>query len=306
MKKSSGTLSVKNYDEFQHYKDRTPPWIKLYNSLLEDYEFNALPDVAKSHLMLVWLLASRSKNQIPYDPKWVANKIGANSKVDLELLVEAGFLIEGGVANETADWGSRYINKETKDLVWERDGGKCQSCGLRKRIEYDHIQPVSQGGLSDPDNLQLLCASCNRKKRVRSTRYTDAQPCVQSYPDRRSLEESRGEESREDYVSKDTFVNGEAADTKSIPVKLAFEHYNIAAKELGLPVAQTLTADRRRKLRARLVEHGLDNWDAALIEIEKSEFLRGGGNTGWRASLDFLLQPSSFNKVLEGGYSDEH
>lgn len=89
-----------------------------------------------------------------------------------------------------------------------------------------------------------------------------------------------------------------------LPVTQAFEHYNIAARALGLPLAQKLTRERRRKLRARLAEHGLEGWDRALIEIEKSSFLRGQSKTGWRATLDFLLQPSSFNKVVEGGYGD--
>ena len=39
------TFSVKNWDEFQHYKDRNPPWIKLHNHLLDDYEFEMLGGV---------------------------------------------------------------------------------------------------------------------------------------------------------------------------------------------------------------------------------------------------------------------
>ena len=32
-------FSVTNYDQQQHYKDRGPTWIKLYNRLLDDYGF---------------------------------------------------------------------------------------------------------------------------------------------------------------------------------------------------------------------------------------------------------------------------
>ena len=87
------TFSVKNWSEFQHYKDRNPPWIKLHNHLLDDYEFEMLGDAAKGHLLCIWMLASRTKNEMPYDDKWVAKKIGASSKVNLEALVSAGFLI---------------------------------------------------------------------------------------------------------------------------------------------------------------------------------------------------------------------
>jgi hypothetical protein len=88
----TSTFHVKNYDKFQHYADRTPPWIKLYNELLDNYEFGLLPDASKAHLIAIWLLASRSKNKIPLDPKWVAKRISASEPVDLTILRNAGFI----------------------------------------------------------------------------------------------------------------------------------------------------------------------------------------------------------------------
>ena len=85
-------FSVKNWNEFQHYKDRNPPWIKLHNHLLDDYEFECLGDAAKGHLLCIWMLASRTKNEMPFDEKWITKKIGASSKVNLQALVDAGFL----------------------------------------------------------------------------------------------------------------------------------------------------------------------------------------------------------------------
>ena len=86
-------FSVKNFDELQHYKDRNPPWIKFYNTTLEDYEVARLPDASKAHLFAIWLLASRSKNKLPYDANWIATKINATAPVDLDLLQNAGFII---------------------------------------------------------------------------------------------------------------------------------------------------------------------------------------------------------------------
>lgn len=87
------TFSVKGWDEFQHYKDRNPPWIKLHNHLLDDYEFECLGDAAKGHLLCIWMLASRTKNEMPFDEKWITKKIGASTKVNLQALVDAEFLI---------------------------------------------------------------------------------------------------------------------------------------------------------------------------------------------------------------------
>ena len=90
---SMRTFSVKNFEKFQHYKDRAPPWIKLYNELLDDYAFGKLADASKFHLIAIWLLASRSGNVIPYDADWVGKRINAMSPVDLDIVSQAGFII---------------------------------------------------------------------------------------------------------------------------------------------------------------------------------------------------------------------
>lgn len=90
---SASYLRVRNWSDFQHYSDRSPPWIKLYNNLLSNYEFSCLRDASKAHLMGIWLLASQLDNRIPYDPKWIAQRVNATSPVDFKLLIESGFLI---------------------------------------------------------------------------------------------------------------------------------------------------------------------------------------------------------------------
>ncbi len=94
-------FSVKNWGEFQHYKDRNPPWIKLHNHLLDDYDFEYLSDSEKGHLLCIWMLASRTKNKMPFDSRWITKKIGASSKVNLDALVDAGFLVVEQDASKT-------------------------------------------------------------------------------------------------------------------------------------------------------------------------------------------------------------
>lgn len=56
------------------------------------------------------------------------------------------------------------IPDDVKHYVWTRDGGTCQGCGSTDEIQYDHIIPVSKGGSSNVENLQILCGPCNRFK----------------------------------------------------------------------------------------------------------------------------------------------
>ncbi len=43
-------------------------------------------------------------------------------------------------------------------------GACCANCGAAEPLVLDHIIPLAKGGLSRLDNLQLLCAECNRIK----------------------------------------------------------------------------------------------------------------------------------------------
>jgi hypothetical protein len=112
------TFSVKNFERFQHYKDRSPPWIKLYNELLDDYEFGVLPDASKFHLVAIWLLASRSENKIPYDQEWVSRRINASGTVDLEGLARCGFII----VNQTLPSTEHDASKPQAERVSREEG----------------------------------------------------------------------------------------------------------------------------------------------------------------------------------------
>lgn len=60
--------------------------------------------------------------------------------------------------------------KLTPGLRWdtlERFRFTCQSCGRQApvvKLEIDHILPISAGGKTEPENLQILCMECNRGK----------------------------------------------------------------------------------------------------------------------------------------------
>jgi hypothetical protein len=56
------------------------------------------------------------------------------------------------------------IPTDLRRAVFERDGGKCVECESGFDIQYDHVLPVALGGATTIENLQLLCADCNRRK----------------------------------------------------------------------------------------------------------------------------------------------
>ena len=85
---------VRNFERFQHYKERLPPWIKLHYTILDNYQIYSLDDATKWHIVAIWLLASRHNNRLPFDPAWIGHRINAQTPVDLDRLVTLDMIEE--------------------------------------------------------------------------------------------------------------------------------------------------------------------------------------------------------------------
>lgn len=62
------------------------------------------------------------------------------------------------------------MTSSLRKKILARDNHTCQKCGNSIHnepnllLEVDHIRPVSKGGMTTEDNLQVLCWRCNRSK----------------------------------------------------------------------------------------------------------------------------------------------
>lgn len=61
----------------------------------------------------------------------------------------------------------RTFDKRTIRSAYEKQKGICKKCLKHfelSEMHADHITPWSRGGKTVPENCQMLCADCNRKK----------------------------------------------------------------------------------------------------------------------------------------------
>jgi hypothetical protein len=69
-------IAPRSWSDFQHYKDRSPPWIKLHKGLLDNFEYQCLPVASRALAPMLWLLASESdKGEIDATPKKLAFRL---------------------------------------------------------------------------------------------------------------------------------------------------------------------------------------------------------------------------------------
>lgn len=183
-------------------------------------------------------------------------------------------LEQHGVFSRTRN-GTIYSRRMTKDEKKRKDGANAAESGT---IEGSRRSKQAIGNKSKKEPPPMVAYR------------GDEQPPL--------LPETRDQ--RPEYSDPNGSLGANAP--AALPLQEAFDAYNAKAAELSLPSARTLNADRKRKLKARLREHGIEGWRTALDELGKSEFLTGQNGRGWCADFDFLLTPSKLTKVIEGGY----
>lgn len=124
---------IRNFERFQHYKDRNPPWIRLYGALWRDRAFFRLPDAVKAHLIGLFALAARLDNRIPDDPEWLAHELCASEPIDLGALLASGFLLpeHPASATEASCNPADTPSVSESDLICPRTGCENIADGIR-------------------------------------------------------------------------------------------------------------------------------------------------------------------------------
>lgn len=83
---------VRNFEKFQHYADRRPPWIKLYRDLWDDPRFFRLSDSDRYLLIGLFVLASQHENKVSSDQKWLKAQLLTSKTIPLQFLIDTGWL----------------------------------------------------------------------------------------------------------------------------------------------------------------------------------------------------------------------
>ena len=93
-------LKIKNWGKFQHFKDRTPPWVKLYRDLLDDPDWHELDGESAKTLIMLWLIASEDEThegKLP-DTRKLAFRLRTNeTKLKQQLIKLEHWLIQDDI-----------------------------------------------------------------------------------------------------------------------------------------------------------------------------------------------------------------
>lgn len=219
------------------------------------------------------------------------------------------------------DWGSGIGSNPMEDLLIPEHcdiGEMCPLKGEDCKQGADHLHPAQRGRSYFNSSINRTNIY-NKKKHVL---YTCSQkdsgftadlpaPCGSGTERRglsraqRTLIEKEFEREVEERAagSRGDVEKEKVAGKRKRTCNEVIEAFN--SRTAGkLPGVAKLTRGREYAIMARVKEDGMDNVLKAFDLAASSSFLAGGGNRGWVASFDWIMNPKNFQRILEGCYVD--
>ena len=226
------------------------------------------------------------------------------------------------------------VTRTQRARILERDNFTCQHCASKEHLCIDHILPVSRGGNSTDDNLQVLCLPCNTQK---GNKLAGESRNIKSKSDRRSINQCGARPLIPDSLIPDSLIpdslipdslNKEAKASSSpaaLPDCPHNELIDLFAQKLPMlpqPKPELWGGARAKSLKARWVwvltatnrkgeryatdkRDALDFFSRYFDYVAGSNFLTGRSGQWTGCDLAWLANETNFAKVMQGNYDNK-
>ena len=149
----------------QHQHDSNCNEIWLYFQTVINWVKTIFPNYRREMKGLEWGVFYNKYSGRNYEPKQLESRI-------IELMEDDDVIRNSGIyeyllGNDEKHLNIRVFSPKMARAAYERQKGICPKCKNHFSIDdmqADHITPWSKGGKTTPDNCQMLCADCNRRK----------------------------------------------------------------------------------------------------------------------------------------------
>jgi hypothetical protein len=115
-------IRIKDWQKFQHFKDRKPLWVKLYRDILDDLDWHELDAKAAKALVMMWLIASEDDGYLP-DTKKLAFRLRMSETATLEVIFKLSHWLEQVDINVASTGYQEAIPETETETETETDIG---------------------------------------------------------------------------------------------------------------------------------------------------------------------------------------
>ena len=277
------SIRIKDWKKFQHFKNRRPPWIKLYRNLLDDPDWYALDACDAKVLVMLWLIASEDdacQGMLPRSKKLAFRLRMSEAELSQALSRLSSWLCQGD--DNTISTCHQADIPEVRDQSSENREQRSETIGQRAEFRG-----------------QKRGKNSRRPKPTTSDQEPTPQP-IKSQTQGWGVDVSYPGGRDDAYWDEDSYSGGvEIPSRNSPPVDALgnpyphprdlFDLWNEVAT--CLPMPRTLTHGRAKKASLRLKEQpDLNYWRNVFTRMNRIPFLRGEGERGWKATFDWIVK----------------
>ena len=150
----------------EHQNDLSAVQLWNYFRSVIDWVQAIFPNYRREMKGLPWgLFFNEHGERTDLDPKTLESEI-QRLMMDEDVTRKSG-VYEYLLTGDERKLSIRVFDRRDARAAYERQQHKCAECGKTFNFEEmhaDHIKPWSKGGKTLPENCQMLCADCNRRK----------------------------------------------------------------------------------------------------------------------------------------------
>jgi hypothetical protein len=107
-------LSIRNFEKYQTYKHKNPPWFKVQHKIFGDRDFINLPIPLRYLVIGLIHLAVETSNKIYNDPTWIGQRLYIDpTLIDLRPLYRCGFLATSNVYRDASVTVTEQLQNST-------------------------------------------------------------------------------------------------------------------------------------------------------------------------------------------------
>lgn len=161
-------ISIRNWEKYQHYKDRNPPWIKCYTHLLDDDDFLDLSMSERALWIMLLLRASRNGNATRSDFKGLVSDFRTETSMNPEEIREAiekfkkmGWIKETQTPRRASKHASKRASNPLANLIALEEKKELKNLeGLELPIETQARTEPANGRYLTPAERKRLPGHC--------------------------------------------------------------------------------------------------------------------------------------------------
>ncbi len=267
-------------------------WIRLWNDMPNDPKWRTISKVSKKSISVVisiyiHLLASACNAVKRGETQCNAEDIASALDIEIEDVTAVLGAMQGRVLD-----GDILTGWEKRQPLREDNSSQRVNKYREKRQDLSINYPENE-------EINVSVTRCNAVKR-------NVTQC--NAPDK-----IRGDKDKDKEIIISPNGDIDAQQTKNLSEKINTEKISHCPQEKiielyhrilpSLQRVEKLSDRKKSNVRARWREHpDLQFWEEFFNDVAQTDFLLGGGNRGWQADFEWLINKEKFSEVLKGKY----